>query len=427
MSRPRSMRSYPMPGGVNARSAPRATSPTFSQTTDASQMDLSSVGAIITRKDLRTSMQAYEDLINSCTAYRQALTYIARATSEFANAMHAASRLKGVIDEAGINLQAAGGLHYLMGNHWDILAHTLENQFEEPLRQSFSEYKAAVIERSTAYERTLLEKSKAIKQTEAENLNYGRRKHRDLQSFRQALSTMQAQIDELDRLKVAHYQEVLDHEEEVWEGVAGKVCLVVRSSLDVFDRVTSKASDPVLESMVQSIPDPFDSYGPPKKEGQLFSILTPLAMTPDNESTSDGIAQWVGDLGTEIAFPQTEPYPTEFEGSSGRIRRHSAPMASSSSSNVTTSVPTLPPTPTRRPPFPAILSVIDENRGKTDGQPSEDTQRRGVDKLVNGSGTAEQHDTTDEESKSLSPTSTLRLRSLPRPEAALDSIVTPDT
>jgi hypothetical protein len=63
----------------------------------------------------------------------------------------------------------------------------------------------------------------------------------DLQSFRQALSVLQAEVDELDRLKVAHYTQILDHEEQVWDVVSGKICLVVRSSLDVFDRVTSKA------------------------------------------------------------------------------------------------------------------------------------------------------------------------------------------
>ena len=63
----------------------------------------------------------------------------------------------------------------------------------------------------------------------------------DLQSFRQALSVLQAEVDELDRLKVSHYSQILDHEEEIWDVVAEKVCLVVRSSLDVFDRVTAKA------------------------------------------------------------------------------------------------------------------------------------------------------------------------------------------
>ena len=45
----------------------------------------------------------------------------------------------------------------------------------------------------------------------------------------------------MDELKARHYQEIVEHEEEVWDFVQGKVCLVVRSTMDVFDRVTSKA------------------------------------------------------------------------------------------------------------------------------------------------------------------------------------------
>ena len=63
----------------------------------------------------------------------------------------------------------------------------------------------------------------------------------DLQTFREALAVLQRQVDELDELKAHHYQEIVEHEEEVWDFVQGKVCLVVRSTMDVFDRLTSKA------------------------------------------------------------------------------------------------------------------------------------------------------------------------------------------
>ena len=63
----------------------------------------------------------------------------------------------------------------------------------------------------------------------------------DLQSFREALAVLQQQVDDLDELKARHYQEIVEHEEEVWDFVQGKVCLVVRSTMDVFDRLTSKA------------------------------------------------------------------------------------------------------------------------------------------------------------------------------------------
>ena len=38
--------------------------------------------------------------------------------------------------------------------------------------------------------------------------------------------------------------------------------------------------------MLHSIPDPFDSYGPPKPEDQIFSILTPLAIFSSSASPS---------------------------------------------------------------------------------------------------------------------------------------------
>lgn len=63
----------------------------------------------------------------------------------------------------------------------------------------------------------------------------------DLQTFRQALAVLQRQVDELDDLKAQHYQEIVEHEEEVWDSVQGKVCVVVRTTLDVFDRLTAKA------------------------------------------------------------------------------------------------------------------------------------------------------------------------------------------
>jgi hypothetical protein len=45
----------------------------------------------------------------------------------------------------------------------------------------------------------------------------------DLQSFREALSVLQQQVDDLDELKVNHYQEIVEHEEQVWDSVQSKV------------------------------------------------------------------------------------------------------------------------------------------------------------------------------------------------------------
>jgi len=98
---------------------------------------------------------------------------------------------------------------------------------------------------------------------------------------------LQSQVDDLDRIKADFYQEVLEGEEENWNVVAGKVALVVRSQIDAADRVVTKGtSDTIIESMVQSIPDPFNAYGQPSEEGHIFSILPPLGIASPASSTA---------------------------------------------------------------------------------------------------------------------------------------------
>ncbi|KAG9000993.1 hypothetical protein FRB90_011695, partial [Tulasnella sp. 427] len=262
----------------------RAKSPAFSTTTAASEMPLSP-GVVITRADLRASIKAYDELVGALAAYRTTLTTVLNASAKVARALENCSRLKGISDDAACGLQAAGGLHHVIANHEQVLGHSLQVNCEQPLRQHLDAYRAAVSERSAAYERTLMEKSRVIRQTEKENLNLGRKKHRDLNSFRKTLAILQAQVDDLDRLKADYYESVLSHEEQVWDFVLGKVSYSVRATLDVYDRVTTKASDSNLESMLLAVPDPFDTYGPQKSEEHIFSILPPLALSMNSTSS----------------------------------------------------------------------------------------------------------------------------------------------
>lgn len=104
---------------------------------------------------------------------------------------------------------------------------------------------------------------------------------------------------EVEAVKRSYYNEVLEHEAETWELISGKVsprrtrrsahsrltqarqvALILRSTLDLSDRLASKAtSDPVIESMLQEHPDPFDSYRTENEEERdVFTILPPLGM-----------------------------------------------------------------------------------------------------------------------------------------------------
>ncbi|KAG0705441.1 hypothetical protein DFH29DRAFT_1031170 [Suillus ampliporus] len=297
---PRSLRSLAI--SPKRTSSPGPPSPTFSDATHASAMNFGADGPekIITRANLKVSLQSYDDFMNASANYRAALLHMSKVTFAFADALEKCSgyaptatiseengahscSLKGPSYEAGTRLQAASGLHHLIGNHWHVLAETLDKSFEKPLRQHLDTYRTIVNERSASYEKALREKSEIIRQTEMSNMN---KKQRNLQSFREALVVLQRQVDDLDGLKAQHYQEIMEHEEEVWDVVQGKVCVAVRSTMDVFDRFTSKASDSILEAMLQSVPDPFDTYGPPQAEDQIFTILPPLAVMANAPSPS---------------------------------------------------------------------------------------------------------------------------------------------
>lgn len=188
--------------------------------------------------------------------------------------MKLTARVKGC-REANAGMAGGAGLQYLISNHEQLLADTVYRQFEIPLLETLDNYKMMTSERLASYEKSLHMQSDKIRKTEAENMKIGRRRKRDLNQFRQALADLQRQVDELDGIKLAYHEEVLEAEEEVWETALSKVAFVIRSQLDFYEKIAGKASDPVLEPLVMSIPDPFDAYGPPKEEGQIFSVLSP--------------------------------------------------------------------------------------------------------------------------------------------------------
>jgi len=249
-------------------------------------------------------------------------------------------------------------------------------------------------DRSASYERVLRERSGIIRDLEKRNFNI-RRGERSMflelslslcahftfsgmQMFRDALITLQRQVDALDDMKAEHYEQIIEHEEEVWDVVQGKVCLLVRSTMDVFDRFTAKASDPILEPMLQSVPDPFDAYGTPSSEDQIFSILPPLSImapspSPSTQSsaelasgTSYTAASWARDghigadaqyaSGSSMEWADTSPPPVSPPTIPSPPRSPSPSRRSASGARSTS--------PRAEAKLRSVLAVIDESRGR---------------------------------------------------------------
>ncbi|KAH7105704.1 hypothetical protein BKA62DRAFT_826951 [Auriculariales sp. MPI-PUGE-AT-0066] len=354
-------------GGNTLRGPP---SPTYSQTTNASVLHLGQAGPtspqrVITRGDLRASSQAYAELLNAAGSFRNALSTLSKASAAFAHATERCARLKGASDDAASGMQSSSGLFFVLGNHLDVLNASVNEKFDKPLRQHIEQYRVKVEERSTSYERALHEKSRQIRQTETENMYQGRKRQRDLQSFRAALAKLQSQVDELDRMKVEHYSAVLQHEEENWDTVLKHVSAVVKVELDIFDRLASKSTDPQLEPILHATPDPFESYAA-KSEDKIYSILPPLGMLSNASSSgslresspffdkpaidpslSDSVQSWRGDIAdttSSVGEPWPESQTPQSASPPGTLRKSEASKLRASLAN-SSSLPDPPTTP----------------------------------------------------------------------------------
>ncbi|POY74514.1 hypothetical protein BMF94_2274 [Rhodotorula taiwanensis] len=275
----RSSRSRPRPTPTTSFDTNPNASPTLTATTLASRLDLGDDGpkVIVTRADLRDSISAYEHLLSTAKGYRNALIALSTASTALAGALGECARVKGAEDTSAENLMAASGLQYMVANSGQVLSDTLYRSFEVPLMTQYDSYVNEIAARHAEYEELLKEKTARIRETEAENMRRGKKKTRDLDQFRQALHQLTEQVAEVEVCKRTYYSEVLDGESQMWAMIAGKVALLVRSTLDLSDRLASKStSDPVIESMLNEHPDPFDSYRLDRDEADVLTVLPPI-------------------------------------------------------------------------------------------------------------------------------------------------------
>lgn len=145
--------------------------------------------------------------------------------------------------------------------------------------------------------------------------------------------------------------------------------------------------------MLQSVPDPFDSYGPPQAEDQIFSILAPLSIMTGMSTTAsspmagtpepDGARSLPSSASTKISswLPATSgvPFTAETTAWAGATSPLSSPPRSTSPPAAGSMSPPNGSTTPRRHSVPgaqrkaaeasklrSMLSAIEEARAHTD-------------------------------------------------------------
>lgn len=112
--------------------------------------------------------------------------------------------------------------------------------------------------------------------------------------------------------------------------------------------------------MLQSIPDPFDSYGPPKPEDQIFSILAPLSIFNASASPSPRAGAAEIDPMSNLASPNDISWSSDHDDMDNAASQwadvhtptSSPPLSAKSTATVTMTNATSPPSSSRRASYP---------------------------------------------------------------------------
>ncbi|KAF9323785.1 hypothetical protein BG006_001158 [Podila minutissima] len=239
---------------------------------------------IVTRGDQQAAVDQFQQLLSNAKAYRLQMLALSKAAANFGYSLEKIAHSKTAImdpSNVGSSLQAAAGLHYLMSNHHQILSDTVYKQFEIPLLQHLDTHKANIEASEAQYERSMRDMSQKIRETEAASLQNGRKRQRDLLQFRQALTTLTMQVDELERIKLGYYFSNLESEQANLQLILQKTSTIVRAEVDIYERIANKGlNDLILEPMTTQGPDPYCTYPTTDEFSSIFSILPPTPIIP---------------------------------------------------------------------------------------------------------------------------------------------------
>lgn len=219
--------------------------------------------ALITSREVSETLKKYNTLLNSASKYREALLQVSAAAAEFGASLEDAARCKGAgsSEEA---LLSAGGLHYLVSNHQQILAKSIQRNFEVPVKKQIVQFQRTMATNEETFKTQLKEKSRLLKRQERENLIMSKKRIRNLAVYRNSLLELTSQIDDIDRLKYEHFIHQYDIAQNTSLNILSYAASVVRAEVEIYEGIARKGwSGGGLDDLISAGSDPF---GPSEEE-----------------------------------------------------------------------------------------------------------------------------------------------------------------
>lgn len=252
--------------------------------------------ALITTREVNETVNSYNNLLSAAQKYRQALLQVSEAAADFGGALEDSARCKGAGSSAEALLNA-GGLHYLVSNHQQILANTIQRSFEQPVRKQVHQLRKATAKNEEEFRAALKAKTKALRVHEADNIRLSKKRVRNLAAYRSSLLELTSQIDDIDRLKYNHFVQQFDLAQSTSFNILSYAAAVVRAEVEIYEGIARKGwSGGGLDDLISNCIDPFalsededdeqevDLYPSPKQG--FFSTVSQFGNTSNSNNSS---------------------------------------------------------------------------------------------------------------------------------------------
>jgi hypothetical protein len=267
--------------------------------------------AVLTKADLELSQIAYNELLSSAKAYRQALATLSVSASTFGSALEACARLKEARSESIQNpggslsnsftakgtctadsLLAASGVHQLIANHQQILSEVVYRSFEVPLLHEMDTWTRKIEEEEVTYQTSAKAMSKEIRRLEKDGMKVYKQRKRDVGKFRQHLVNLTVKLDGLTSLHGGHAKGLLRDCQETSTRIVECSAGLVRAEVDIFEALARKGwSGGGLDELLEKGKDLFSNDETPDRQNsnvnQLFTILPQKSILVDADAKSN--------------------------------------------------------------------------------------------------------------------------------------------
>lgn len=257
--------------------------------------------ALITSREVSETVNSYTGVLSAAQKYREALMAVSAAAAGFGAALEDCARCKGAGSSAE-SLLAAGGLHFLVSNHQQILAKSIQRTFEIPVKRQVDLFKSTMAKNDEEFKRELRIKTRKLKQNEIQNAKLLRLRVRNLAEYRMSLLELTSQIDDIDKFKYEHFCQAFDVAQDTSTHILTYAASVVRAEVEIYEGIAKKGwSGGGLDDLIATCPDPF---APNDEEDDEFDNQPPTISRSSNKFVG-AIQGLLGASSSPIISPST--------------------------------------------------------------------------------------------------------------------------